>query len=119
MPPAAAALWHCGHMGFLFGLVALLVALAGLLATLGHVGYLSMLSAAATRRGSSGEATADYVRAQRAPAWGLAVVALVGLICTVAGGGVADLVGLVLGGGAGVAGYRALDSTRRHFRGDR
>jgi hypothetical protein len=105
-------------MGALFGVVAFVVALVGLLIALGHVGYLAMLSSAANRRGLSGESTTDYVRAQRSPAGALAVVALVGLICTVAGGGVVDLVGLVLGGGAGVAGYRALEQTRHRFRSD-
>jgi hypothetical protein len=106
-------------MGALFGLLAFLVALAGLLVTLGHVCYLAMLSSAANRHGMSGESTADYVRGQRSPAGALAVVALVGLACTVAGGGVVDLVGLVLGGGAGFAGYRALEGTRRRFRAER
>lgn len=105
-------------MGALFGVIAFVVALAGLLVTLGHVGYLAMLSSAANRRGISGEAVNDYVRGQRSPAGVLVVIALVGLICTVAGGPVVDLLGLMLGGGAGVAGYRSLDSTRHRFHGD-
>jgi hypothetical protein len=105
-------------MGALFGIVAFLVALVGLLVTLGHVGYLAMLSAAADRRGISGGSVHDYVGGQWSPSGVLAVVALVGLICTVAGGPVVHLLGLVLGGGAGVAGFRALGSTRSRFRGD-
>jgi hypothetical protein len=104
-------------MGAVFGTIAFLIALAGLLVTLGHAGYLAMLSSAAHRRGQSGESTSDYVRSRRRTAGVLAVVALIGLICTVGGSGVSDLIGLVLGGGAGLAGYRALESTRGRFRG--
>lgn len=103
-------------MGALFGLVAFLVALVGLLTTLGNAAYLAMLSSAATKRGISGESTLDHVRGQRAKAGLLAVLALIGLLCTSGGVGL-DVVGLVLGAGSGLAGYRALDGTRRRFRG--
>ena len=102
-------------MGAVLEVVALVVTLVGLLVTLGNAGYLAMLSSAAKRRGLSGEATMDYVRGQRALAGGLAVVALLGLLLT-AGGPVADVFGLLLGGGSGLAGYRALSSTRERFR---
>ncbi|MBV9314316.1 MAG: hypothetical protein JO100_11405 [Pseudonocardia sp.] len=103
-------------MGTTFGVVAFLIALAGLLTTLGNVGYLAMLSSAASKRGISGESTVQYVRSQRTLAGVLVLVALAGLLFT-SGGAVADLVGLVLGGGSGLAGYRALESTRHRFRG--
>ena len=105
-------------MGALFGVVAFLVALAGLLVTVGHVGYLALLSAAANRRGSSGESTAEYVRAQLPPASAIAVAALVALICACSGDGVVDLVALVLGAGSSVAGSRALRSTHSRFSGE-
>ena len=104
-------------MGAVLGFVAFLVALLGVLVTLGNAGYLAMLSSAANKRGITGEAVLDYVRSQRATAGVLAVVALIGLLCT-SGGPVLDVLGLVLGGGSGLAGYRALDGTRRRFRGD-
>lgn len=99
----------------LLAVVATLVALAGFLVTLAHLGYLAMLSSAANRRGSSGAPTSDYVRSQRPTAAAFGVVALIGLICTVSGSGFIDLIGLVLGGGAGLAGFRALRTTRREF----
>ena len=105
-------------MSALFGILAFLVALVGLLIALGHAGYLAMLSSAANRRGASGRTVVDYVHDQRSMAGGLALIALVGLVCTITGGPVIDLIGLVLGGGAGVAGSRALGNTRSRFRGD-
>lgn len=102
-------------MGAVLGVVAFVVALVGLLVTLGNAGYLAMLSSAARKRGLSGETTMDYVKGQRALAGGLAVVALLGLLFT-AGGPVADVIGLLLGGGSGLAGYRALSSTQQRFR---
>jgi hypothetical protein len=102
-------------MGAVLGVVAFVVALVGLLVTLGNAGYLAMLSSAAKKRGLSGETTMDYVKGQRALAGGLSVVALLGLLFT-AGGPVADVIGLLLGGGSGLAGYRALTSTRQRFR---
>ncbi|HEY0575283.1 MAG TPA: hypothetical protein VGD73_14370 [Pseudonocardia sp.] len=104
-------------MGAVVGLIAFLVALVGLLVTLGYGGYLAMLSSAASKRGLTGESTLDYVRGQRTKAGLLAAVALIGLLFT-SGGVVLDLLGLVLGAGAGLAGYRALEGTRHRFRGD-
>jgi hypothetical protein len=104
-------------MGAVFGFIASLVALLGLLVTVGNAGYLAMLSSAANKRGVSGGAALEYVRGQRTTAAVLAVVALIGLLCTF-GGVFPDLIGLVLGGGSGVVGYRALEGTRRRFRGD-
>jgi hypothetical protein len=104
-------------MGATLGVLAFLVALVGLLVTLGNAGYLALLSSAARRRGITGESTLDYVRARRAAAGGLAALALLGLLLT-AGGVVPDVLGLLLGGTAGVAGYRQLTATRRRFRGD-
>ena len=104
-------------MGAALGVLAFLVALIGLLVTLGNAGYLALLSSAARRRGITGESTLDYVRGRRAVAGALAALALLGLLLT-AGGVVPDVLGLLLGGAAGVAGYRQLTATRRRFRGD-
>ncbi|HEY2204027.1 MAG TPA: hypothetical protein VGH99_06075 [Pseudonocardia sp.] len=102
-------------MAVVIELVAFVVTLAGLLVTLGHAGYLAMLSSAAKRSGLSGGSTLEYVHARRTPAALLVVAALVGMLCT-NGGPVLDVLGLVIAGGAGVAGARALGETRRRFR---
>lgn len=103
-------------MGAVVGLVAFLVALAGLLVALGHVGYLAMLNGAARKRGVAGGATADYVSGRWKVAGGTAAAAALGLLLT-SGGLPLDVLGLLLGGGAGVAAKGALDQTRGQFRG--
>lgn len=103
-------------MGAVVGLVAFLVALAGLLVALGHVGYLAMLNGAARKRGVAGGATADYVSGRWKVAGGTAAAAALGLLLT-SGGLPLDVLGLLLGGGAGVVAKGALDQTRGQFRG--
>ncbi|MBW0089969.1 hypothetical protein I4I73_13770 [Pseudonocardia sp. KRD-184] len=103
-------------MGAVVGLVAFLVALAGLLVALGHVGYLAMLNGAARKRGGAGGATADYVSGRWKVAGGTAAAAALGLLLT-SGGLPLDVLGLLLGGGAGVVAKGALDQTRGQFRG--
>jgi hypothetical protein len=99
-----------------FGIVATVVALVGLLAALGHVGYLVMLNNAARKRGESGGSTSDYVSGRWKVAGGTALVAALGLLLTTCGF-VPDVLGLVIGGGAGLAAKQALDTTRSQFRG--
>ncbi|GAA1188023.1 MULTISPECIES: hypothetical protein [Pseudonocardia] len=103
-------------MGTVFGIVAAVVALVGLLAALGHVGYLAMLNNAAKKRGLSGGTTVDYVNSRWKVAGGTAGVALLGLLMTTSSSVPIDLIGLVLGGGAGLYAKQALDSTRTRFR---
>ncbi len=103
-------------MGAVFGIVAAVVALVGLLAALGHVGYLAMLNNAAKKRGLSGGTTTDYVNSRWKVAGGTAGVALLGLLLTSANSVPVDLVGLLIGGGAGLYAKQALDSTRSRFR---
>jgi hypothetical protein len=103
-------------MGTVFGIVAAVVALVGLLAALGHVGYLAMLNNAAKKRGLSGGSTVDYVNSRWKVAGGTAGVALLGLLMTTSSSVPIDLIGLVLGGGAGLYAKQALDSTRTRFR---
>ncbi len=98
------------------GIIAVLIALAGLLVALGHVGYLAMLNNAARKRGIAGGTTAEYVSGRWKVAGGTAGVALLGLLLTNGGLG-ADIIGVLLAGGAGVAAKGALDTTRTQFRG--
>ena len=102
-------------MGTVFGIVAALIAVVGLIAALGHVGYLAMLSNAAKKRGLSGGSTEEYVNGRWKVAGGTAGVALLGVLLT-SGGTFPDMLGLLLGGGAGIAAKQALDSTRTRFR---
>jgi hypothetical protein len=103
-------------MGEVFGIVAAVVAFVGLLVALGHVGYLAMLNNAAKKRGVSGGTTTDYVNGRWKVAGGTAGVALLALLLTSAHSVPVDLVGLVLGGGAGLYAKQALGSTRNRFR---
>ncbi|MGI9002586.1 MAG: hypothetical protein ACR2GH_13100 [Pseudonocardia sp.] len=102
-------------MDTVFGIVAAVVALVGLLVALGHVGYLAMLNNAAKQRGAAGGSTADYVSGRWKIAGGTTAVAALGLLLTT-GGVVPDILGLLLGGGAGLAAKQALDATRTQFR---
>jgi hypothetical protein len=104
-------------MGTVFGIVATVIALLGLLVALGHVGYLVMLNGAARKRGLSGGATADYVSGRWKVAGGTAAIALLGVLLTNSATVPVDVIGLLVGGGAGVAAKGALDATRRQFRG--
>jgi hypothetical protein len=103
-------------MGAVFGIVAAVIALVGLLVAAGHVGYLALLGNAAKRKGLSGGTTADYVNSRWKVAGGTAGVALLGLLLTGADSVPIDLIGLLLGGGAGIYAKQALDSTRTRFR---
>lgn len=99
-----------------FGIVAFVVALVGLLVALGHVGYLAMLNNAARKKGVSGGATNEYVSGRWKVAGGTAAMALLGLLLT-SGGLTPDILGLLIGGGAGLAAKQSLDGTRKQFRG--
>lgn len=103
-------------MGAVFGIVAAVVAFVGLVAALAHVGYLAMLNNAARKRGLSGGTTTEYVNSRWKVAGGTAGVALLGLLLTSADSIPVDVIGLLLGGGAGLYAKQALDSTRTRFR---
>jgi len=102
-------------MGAVFGVVATVIALVGLLAALGHAGYLAMINQAARKRGASGGAAADYVSGRWKVAGVTTLAALLGLLLT-SGGFTPDVLGLLLGGGAGIAAKKSLDTTRTQFR---
>ena len=103
-------------MGDVFGIVAAVVALVGLLVALGHVGYLALLGNAARKKGLSGGTTSDYVNSRWKVAGGTAGLALLGLLLTSADSMTVDVLGLLVGGGAGLYAKQALDSTRNRFR---
>jgi hypothetical protein len=98
------------------GIVATVVALVGLLAALGHVGYLAMLNSAARKRGASGAYAVDYVNGRWKVAGITAAVAGLGLLFTAGSGLPIDVLGMLLGGGAGVMAKQQLDATRNQFR---
>jgi hypothetical protein len=102
-------------MGAVIGLVAFVVAMVGLLAALGHVGYLAMLNSAARKRGASGAYAIDYVNGRWKVAGITAGAAALALLLTT-GGVTPDILGILLGGGAGVVAKNQLDSTRKQFR---
>jgi hypothetical protein len=103
-------------MGAVIGIVATVVALVGLLVALGHVGYLAMLNNAAKRRGLAGGSTTDYVKGRWGVAGGTTAVAALGLLLTTGTSVPLDVIGMVLGGGGGLAAKQALDTTRTRFR---
>jgi hypothetical protein len=102
-------------MGAVIGLVAFVVALVGLLAALGHVGYLAMLNSAARKRGASGAYAVDYVSGRWKVAGITTGAAALALLLT-SGGIAPDILGILLGGGAGIVAKNQLDSTRKQFR---
>jgi hypothetical protein len=101
-------------MGAAVHFIAVTVALIGLLAALAHDGYLAMLGSAAGRR-AGGEPIAQYVRGRWPVAGVTTGIALLALLLT-SGGAFLDVVGLLAGGGAGLAAYGALQSTRNRYR---
>jgi hypothetical protein len=103
-------------MSAVFGIVAAVVAFVGLITALWHVGYLAMLNNAAKKRGISGDATTDYVNGRWKVAGGTAAVALLGLLLTSADSVPVDVIGLLVGGGAGLYAKQALGSTASRFR---
>jgi hypothetical protein len=103
-------------MGAVFGIVAAVIALAGLGVAAFHVLYLALLGNAAKKKGLSGGTTTDYVNGRWKVAGGAAGVALLGLLLTRADSVPVDLLGLLLGGGAGIYAKQALDSTKSRFR---
>lgn len=97
------------------GIITALIALAGLLATLGHVGYLALLTNAANKRGTSGGEVATYTKSRWPVAGGTAGVALLGLLITTGDSFGADLIGLLIAGGAGVVGWKGLQQERNRY----
>lgn len=94
--------------------MAFVVALVGLLAALAHDGYLALLGSAARKR-AGGSPIAQYVRSRYPIAGVTTGVALVALLLT-SGGGFADVLAIIAGGGSGLIAYQALQSTRQRYR---
>jgi hypothetical protein len=102
-------------MGAVFGIVATVIALLGLLVAVGNLGYLAMLNKAATQRGAAGAPVSDHVKSRLPAAGAAAAAAAVGLLLT-AGGPAPDVLGMLLGAGAGLVAKQSLDATRARFR---
>jgi hypothetical protein len=95
------------------GLVAAIVAILGVLAALGYGGYLLMLRSVAGKRPGADHLATD-ARKRLPAAGGLTLLALVGLLFT-QGGVAPDLIGLILGGGAGLVSVNQLQAARRRL----
>jgi hypothetical protein len=105
--------WHSGGMGTVIDLIATIITVLGLLAALGYGGYLLLLSSQAAKRPGANQLATD-MRKRLPAAGGLALGAIVALLLT--GGGVPlDVIGLLLGGGVGLASVSQLQSARRHL----
>lgn len=102
-------------MGFVLSIVAFVVAMIGFVTALGHDGYLAMLNSAAKRR-AGGEPIVHYVQSRLPVAAGTTVGGLLALAFSM-GGGVLDVLAIILGAGTGMVASNALKSTRERFRG--
>jgi hypothetical protein len=105
------------RMSDVISILSFLVALVGMLAAAANTCYLAILSSAASTRGQSGEATATYVQGHRNVGVAFTVAAVAGFLLTLANTEALQIIGLLIAGGAGVAGYLALRGTQREFRG--
>ncbi len=83
------------------GIIAFLVTLAGLLATLGYTGFLWQLDRVAQRR-AGGDATRVLVKKRMPVAAGAAGVGALGFLIALGSGFGADVIGILLAGGAGL-----------------
>lgn len=100
-------------MGTVIDLIATIVTVLGLLAALGYGGYLLMVSSVAAKRPGASHLAA-YARGRVPAAGGLALGALVALLLT--GGGVPlDVIGLLIGGGAGLVAVNQLQGARKRL----
>lgn len=105
--------WHSGGMGTVIDLIATIITVLGLLAALGYGGYLLLLSSQAAKRPGANQLATD-MRKRLPAAGGLALGAIVALLLT--GGGVPlDVIGLLVGGGVGLASVSQLQNARRRL----
>ncbi len=83
------------------GIIAFLVTLVGLLATLGYTGFLWQLDRVAQRR-AGGDATQVLVKKRMPVALGSTGVGALGFLIALGSGLGADVIGIILAGGAGL-----------------
>ena len=103
-------------MEFAIGIIAFVVTVIGLVAALGHVGYLAMLNSAAQKRGASGAYAVDYVSGRWKVAGITAGAAALALLIATFGSGGADVLAILLGGGATAVAQAQLNASRNKFR---
>ena len=101
-------------MGIVIGLLASIVAILGVLAAVGYGGYLFMLQSVAAKRPGATHLASD-ARGKLPVAGGLTLVTLVGLLITSGDSVAADVVGLLLAGGAGFAATSRWQEARRRL----
>jgi hypothetical protein len=96
-------------------LIATVVAIAGLVAAGGTAAYLFLLRNAATKRGAAGASIAADVRKRMIPVLVAVAGAVIALILT-GGQTFADILAIVVGGGAGGFAAKQLSSVREDYR---
>ncbi len=101
-------------MGTVIDLIATIVAILGLLAAVGYGGYLVMLSSVANKRPGASHLATD-ARKRLPAAGGIALVGLVALLLTGADNVPVDVLGLLVGGGAGLLAVNQLQGARRRL----
>ncbi|MEJ2888180.1 hypothetical protein [Actinomycetospora aeridis] len=101
-------------MGTVIDLIATIVTVLSLLAAVGYGGYLFMISSVASKRPGASHLATD-ARKRLPAAGGLALGALVALLLVLGDSTAMDVVGLLVGGGVGLAATSQLQSARKRL----
>jgi hypothetical protein len=101
-------------MGTVIDVLATIVTVVSLLAALGYGGYLLMISSVASKRPGATHLATD-ARKRLPAAGGLALGALVALLLARGDSAVMDVIGLLVGGGVGLAAVSQLQGARKRL----